>query len=614
MNFLLKNFFKNLAIVVLIFVILGAIFSLFSPSEVSLGEIPLSKLANDISNEKVKKIEIIGDKVLVEYIDGKQALSKKEANVSIVETLSNLGVSKEKLAKINIEIKSSGSNWLLITSLVFGILPFVFFILLLWVMFKQAKRGAMQTFDFTKAKARLFGAEGHPKEKITFKDVGGLKEAKEELMEIVDFLKHPKKYFQIGARIPKGVLLVGPAGCGKTLIARAVAGESNVPFLHISGSEFVELFVGVGAARVRSLFQEAKRRQPAIIFVDELDSIGKVRGPAIVGGHEEREQTLNQLLVEMDGFEPNDKVIVLAACNRPDVLDPALLRPGRFDRKVILDLPDVKEREEILKIHCKNKPLDKDVDLEELAKRTPGFSGADLANLVNEAAILAARRNKTKISQKELTEAFEKVLLGPERKSKVFSEKEKKISAYHEAGHALVSLSLPHTEPVRKVSIVARGLAAGYTLKLPKEDKHFRTKKEFLDELAVLLGGWCAEKLVFKDISTGAANDLEVASNLARKLIKEYGMSEKLGPVVFGKKEELVFLGKEFGEERDYSEKTAQEIDKEVSKLIKNAQKKAENILRKKKKTLEKIAKALIKKETLEKEELEKLVKRAKKS
>jgi len=614
MNFLFKHFFKNLAIVVLIFVILGAIFSLFSPLEVSLEEIPLSKLANDISNEKIKKIEIIGDKILIEYIDGKQAFSKKEANVSIFETLTNLGVSQEKLAKINVEIKSSGSNWLFITSLVLGILPFVFFVLLFWVMFKQAKRGAMQTFDFTKAKARLFGAEGHPKEKITFKDVGGLKEAKEELMEIVDFLKHPKKYFQIGARIPKGVLLVGPAGCGKTLIARAVAGESNVPFLHISGSEFVELFVGVGAARVRSLFQEAKRRQPSIIFVDELDSIGKVRGPAIVGGHEEREQTLNQLLVEMDGFEPNDKVIVLAACNRPDVLDPALLRPGRFDRKVILDLPDVKEREEILKIHCKNKPLDKDVDLEELAKRTPGFSGADLANLVNEAAILAARRNKTKISQKELTEAFEKVLLGPERKSKVFSEKEKKISAYHEAGHALVSLSLPHTEPVRKVSIVARGLAAGYTLKLPKEDKHFRTKKEFLDELAVLLGGWCAEKLVFKDISTGAANDLEVASQLARKLVKEYGMSEKLGPVVFGKKEELVFLGKEFGEERNYSEKTAQEIDKEVSRLIKNAQKKAESILRKKRKVLDKIAKALIKKETLEKEELEKLVKRTKKS
>jgi len=614
MNFLFKHFFKNLAIVVLIFVILGSIFSLFSPLEVSLNEIPLSKLANDISNQKVKKIEIVGDKILIEYIDGKQAFSKKEANVSIFETLANLGVSQEKLAKINVEIKSSGSNWLLITSLALGILPFIFFALLFWVMFKQAKRGAMQTFDFTKAKARLFGAEGHPKEKITFKDVGGLKETKEELMEIVDFLKHPKKYLQFGARIPKGILLVGPAGCGKTLVARAVAGESNVPFLHISGSEFVELFVGVGAARVRSLFQEAKRRQPAIIFVDELDSIGKVRGPAVVGGHEEREQTLNQLLVEMDGFEPNDKVIVLAACNRPDVLDPALLRPGRFDRKVILDLPDVKEREEILKIHCKNKPLDKDVDLEELAKRTPGFSGADLANLVNEAAILAARRNKTKISQKELTEAFEKVLLGPERKSKVFTEKEKKISAYHEAGHALVSLSLPHTEPVRKVSIVARGLAAGYTLKLPKEDKHFRTKKEFLDELAVLLGGWCAEKLVFKDISTGAANDLEIASKLARKLIKEYGMSEKLGPVVFGKKEELVFLGKEFGEERDYSEKTAQEIDKEVSRLIKNAQKKAESILRKKKKTLDKIAKALIKKETLEKEELEKLVKKTKKS
>jgi cell division protease FtsH len=604
----LKKLFKNLITIILIFIFLGSIFSFFSPPQEFIEEVPLTKIVRDINEGKIKKIEVSEKEILAEYIDGKKVLSKKEVNTSFFEILNNLGVDKERLAKVNIQIKEGGGNWLLVASIVMGILPFLFFGWLFWMMFKQARKGAMQTFDFTKAKARLFGAEGHPKEKITFKDVGGLKEAKEELKEIVDFLKNPKKYLEIGARIPKGVLLVGPAGCGKTLIARAVAGESNVPFLHISGSEFVELFVGVGAARVRSLFQEAKRKQPAIIFVDELDAIGKVRGPAIVGGHEEREQTLNQLLVEMDGFEPNDKVIVLGACNRPDVLDPALLRPGRFDRKVVLDLPDVKEREEILKIHCENKPLDNDVDLKEIAQRTPGFSGADLANLVNEAAILAARKNKKKISQEEFLDAFEKVLLGPERKSKVFSGKEKKISAYHEAGHALVSLSLPHTEPVRKVSIVARGLAAGYTLKLPKEDKHFRTKKEFLDELAVLLGGYCAEKLIFKDISTGASNDLEIASNLARKIVKEYGMSEKLGPIVFGKKEGLVFLNKEFGEYKNYSEKTAQEIDREVERLIKNAKNRAENILKKKRRVLEKIAKTLIKKETLEKEELEKII------
>ena len=605
-------FGKNIFGVILVLLILVTLFALLTPPQ-EKNSLPLTQIAFDISQGKVEKITLIDNKIIAHYKDGKTYVSSKEEGVSLFETLKELGVSQESIQKLPIEIKSQKTNWMVWATLLGTFLPLIIIGWFFWMLFKQAKRGAMQTFDFTRAKARLFGAEGHSKEKITFKDVGGLKEAKEELMEIVDFLKNPKKYLQIGAKIPKGVLLVGPSGVGKTLLARAVAGESNVPFFHISGSEFVELFVGVGAARVRSLFQEAKKRQPSIIFVDELDSIGKVRGPAVVGGHEEREQTLNQLLVEMDGFEPNDKVIVLAACNRPDVLDPALLRPGRFDRKIVLDLPDVKEREEILKIHCKNKPLAEDVDLEELARRTPGFSGADLANLVNEAAILAARRNKTKITQKEFSEAFEKVLLGPEKKSKVFSEKEKKISAYHEAGHALVSMSLPYTEPVKKVSIVARGMAAGYTLKLPKEDKRFRTKKEFLNELAVLLGGYSAEKLVFKDISTGASNDLEIASTLAKKLVKEYGMSDKLGPVVFGKKEALVFLGKEFGEEKDYSEKTAQEIDKEIIQLIKNAQRTAYNILKRKRKILDRIAKALIQKETLEREELEKIVKKSRK-
>ena len=477
-------------------------------------------------------------------------------------------------------------------------------------MMKQARGGAMQAADFTKAKARLFGAEGHSKDKIYFKDVAGLKETKEELIEIVDFLKNPQKYLKMGAKIPKGVLLVGPAGVGKTLLARATAGESNVPFFHISGSEFVELFVGVGAARVRSLFQEAKRKQPSIIFVDELDAIGKVRGPAITGGHEEREQTLNQLLVEMDGFEPKDKVIVLAACNRPDVLDSALLRPGRFDRKIVLDLPDIKEREAILEIHSENKPLSSETNLRELAERTPGFSGADLANLMNEAAILAARNNQKEISQQHLLDAFEKVLLGPEKKSKVLSNKEKEICAYHEAGHALVAMNFPDTGPVRKVSIISRGMAGGYTLKLPAEDKNLKTKREFIEEISVLLGGRTAEKLIFKDVTTGASNDLEIASKLARKLVKEYGMSDKLGPVVFGKKHSLTFFQNDFGEERNYSEKIAEAIDKEVEKIIKKAEKKTESILKKKRKLLDKIAKELIKKETLEREELEQLLKR----
>jgi cell division protease FtsH len=465
----------------------------------------------------------------------------------------------------------------------------------------------MQAFDFTKARAKLFGAEGHPQERITFSDVAGLKEAKEELKEVVDFLKNPKKYLHMGARIPRGVLLLGPAGVGKTLLARAVAGEANVPFFHTSGSTFVELFVGVGASRARDLFATAKKAGRAIIFIDELDAIGRIRGAGIGGGHDEREQTLNQILVEMDGFERDDTRIVMAATNRPDVLDPALLRPGRFDRKVILDLPDINDREEILKIHCRGKPLTSNVNLREVAERTPGFSGADLANIVNEAAILAARRNKNQIYQIEFLESIEKVLLGPERKSHILSKKEKEIVAYHEAGHALISSMIPEAEPVRKVSIVARGMAAGYTLKMPTEERKIKTKSEFLAEMATLFGGYCAEKLKFKEITTGASNDLKMASELARRLIKEYGMSS-LGPISFGEKEEYIFLGREISEQRNYSEEIAAKIDKEIAHLIGNAQKKAENILKQKKSLLERIAKTLIEKETIEKEEFEKLV------
>ena len=491
------------------------------------------------------------------------------------------------------------------------ILPILIFGIFFFIIFRQAKAGASQAFDFTKARARLFGAEGHPKEKITFKDVAGLKEAKQELMEVVDFLKNPKKFLNIGASIPRGVLLLGPPGCGKTLLARATAGEGNVPFFSISGSEFVEMFVGIGASRVRDLFNTAKKAAPAIIFIDELDAIGRHRGAGLGGGHDEREQTLNQILVEMDGFERDTKLIVCAATNRPDVLDPALLRPGRFDRRVVLDLPDIIDREEILKIHCQGKPLALNVNLREVAERTPGFSGADLANVVNEAAILAARNNKHQVFQEELLISIEKVLLGPERKSHILSKKEKEIAAFHEAGHALVSALISKAEPVRKISIVARGLAAGYTLKMPREEKRMKNKSEFIAEMAVLLGGYCAERLKFGEITTGASNDLERCSELARKLVKEYGMSS-LGPISFGEKEELVFLGKEISEQRNYSEKVATQIDEEVAKFIKQAEEQAKKILTKKKNLLEKIAQVLIEKETIEKEEFERLIKQKK--
>ena len=474
-------------------------------------------------------------------------------------------------------------------------------------MLKQTRSGAMQVFDFTKARARIFGAEGHDKQKVLFKDVAGLKEAKEELIEIVDFLKFPKKYLQMGAKIPRGVLLLGPAGVGKTLLARAVAGEANVPFFSISGSEFVEMFVGVGSARVRDLFAMAKKASPSIIFIDEVDAIGRHRGAGIGGGHDEREQTLNMILVEMDGFDRDSNVIVMAATNRGDILDPALLRPGRFDRKIMLDPPDVHDREEILKIHSKEKPLSENINFKEIAERTPGFSGADLANVANEAALLAARRNKTNIFQSEFLESIEKVLLGPERKSHILSKKEKEIAAYHEAGHALVSASIPGTHPVRKISIISRGMAGGYTLQVPSEENKMKTKSQFMGELATLMGGFCAERLIFGEMTTGASNDLEKASQLSRKIVKEYGMSS-LGPISFGDKNDMVFLGREISEQRNYSEVVAEKIDKEIENILRSAEKKATEIVSKKKALLEKIAKTLIEKETIEREDFEKLM------
>ena len=602
----MKNLVKNLLIILLVFLLISGIFSLFASPFKKEKEIPLSQLIEEINQEKVKKIVISGNNLSLIYQDDSQAVSKKEVEIAFSQSLKNYGLDMEKLKKIEVESKEAAamSAWLGPALLLF--LPLILFVFFFWFIFRQARTGATQAFDFTKAKARLFGAGGQPKEKVTFKDVAGLKEAKEELKEIVDFLKNPKKYLQMGAKIPRGVLLVGAPGTGKTLLSRAVATEAGVPFFSISGSEFIELFVGVGASRVRNLFAEAKKAGKAIIFIDEIDSIGRLRGIGIGGGHEEREQTLNQILAEMDGFERDDKRIVMAATNRPDVLDPALLRPGRFDRRIVLDLPDINDREEILKIHCRDKSLALNVNLREVAERTPGFSGADLANLVNEAAIFAARRNKTQVFQKEFLESIEKVLLGPERKSHILSKKEKEIAAYHEAGHALVSTSLPGTEPIRKISIIARGMAAGYTLKMPTEERRIKTKSQFLAELATLLGGYCAEKLKFKEITTGAANDLENASELAKKLVKEYGMSS-LGPVAFGEKERFGFLGEV--SHRDYSEKVAAKIDKEISLFVENAENTAEKILKKKKKVLEKIAKTLIEKETIEKEEFEKLVK-----
>jgi len=603
----MRNLLKNFIIVVLIFLVISSIFALFSRPFEEKKELSLTQLVEEINQGKIKEITVSGNNLEIIYQDETKAVSTKEPETALSQSLINYGVDKEKLRGVVIETKEQKDIWSWLMPLLF-VLPLLVFGLFFWMIFRQARGGAMQAFDFTKARARLFGAEGHPKERITFKDVAGLKEAKEELMEVVDFLKNPKKFLQMGATIPRGVLLMGAPGTGKTLLARAVAGEAYVPFFHISGSEFVEMFVGVGAGRVRDLFATAKKSAPAIIFIDELDAIGRHRGAGLGGGQDEREQTLNQILVEMDGFERDTKLIVMAATNRPDVLDPALLRPGRFDRRVVLDLPDVNDREEILKIHCQGKPLALDVNLREVAERTPGFSGADLANVVNEAAILAARRNKQQVFQQELLESIEKVLLGPERKSHVLSKKEKRIAAFHEAGHAVVSAFLPDTEPVRKISIVARGMAAGYTIKMPLEEKRLRTKSEFLAEIATLLGGFCAEKLKFGEITTGASNDLEKASQLARKLVKEYGMSS-LGPISFGEKEEIIFLGKELGEQRNYSEKVAAQIDKEVENFIKTAENTAKKILNKKKRFLEKVAQTLIEKETIEREEFENLIK-----
>jgi cell division protease FtsH len=599
------RFAGSIASTIFIFMLLTAFYLVISGSSKATTQIPISELARDVETFSVQKVTVAGEKLTILYSNQEVKESKKEAGSSLTQTLSNYGVSKEAMAQVEIEIKNeSGLGFLLLNILPFG-LPIIFIIFIFWYLSRQVKGAGMQAFTFGQSKARITDPNDK-NSKVTFKDVAGAKEAKEELKEIVDFLKSPKKFLDIGARIPKGVILTGAPGTGKTLLARAVAGEAGVPFFHLSGSEFVEMFVGVGASRVRDLFKMAKRAAPAIIFVDEIDAIGRTRGGGYGGGNDEREQTLNQILVEMDGFEPNDKVIVMAATNRPDVLDPALIRPGRFDRKVVLDLPDRADREEILKIHAEKKPLAEDVNLKLIAERTPGFSGADLHSVMNEGAILAARENRKKVFQFDLIRAIEKVMLGPERKSHLLSKKEKEITAYHEGGHALVASVLPNADPVHKVSIVARGSAGGYTLKLPLEDRKLQSKKEFIDDIAMSLGGYVAEKMIFGDITTGPSSDLQVATNMARAMVTRWGMSDDLGPVAYAQGASRNPWSE--GREESISEKMAEKIDSEVSRIINDGLETANRVLTEHRSALDAIAKKLMEVETLEQEEYEKII------
>ena len=603
----MKSFLKNSFIFLFSFLILAALFSIFTKDSTKTETIGLNDFVALINDEQVTNIEVVDNNINLTLNSGEKKIVKKETTESYSTLVKNLGVDQSKANKIKTTVKEDSSFRAALVSVLPFLIPFILVALLLVFMMKGITGSNNKAIMFGQSQAKEFNQ--NQKNKTTFKDVAGAKEAKQELSEVVDFLKFPKKFHELGAKIPKGVLLLGGPGIGKTLMAKAVAGEANVPFYSISGSEFVEMFVGVGASRVRSLFQKAKKNSPCIIFIDEIDAVGRKRGSGLGGSHDEREQTLNQILVEMDGFEPNLSIIVIAATNRPDVLDPALLRPGRFDRQVVIDNPDLKDREEILQVHARKKPLAKDVSLKLIAQRTPGFSGADLANVLNEGAILAARQNKKVIESLDLLEAIEKVLLGPERRSRIISEEEKKITAYHEAGHAIVSNFLPNADPVHKVSIIARGQAGGYTLKVPENDKRLYTKDYFLDEIAVLLAGHLTEKKIFGQVTTGATSDLRRATDLARRLITDYGMSEKLGPRTFGEKEEMIFLGREIHEQRDYSEKVAEQIDEEISEFIKEGERRAENILNSNKEELERLVVVLLEKETIEKDEFEKIMK-----
>jgi len=598
---------RNQSFVVTLLLIVAAVamvvmaFQRESGAEASL---TINEVSRDIQAGNVARVVIENDDTLrVVYNNGDERESHKEASATLVEQLLSLGVTADQLSSNNVKIEvDPPSQWAGVVSGALYILPVIFMAGVLWFIFRQAQGSNNAAMSFGKSRARMFSGE-HPT--VTFQDVAGVEESKQELAEVVEFLKEPQKFIQLGARIPKGVLLVGPPGTGKTLLAKAVSGEAGVPFFSISGSEFVEMFVGVGASRVRDLFDQAKRHSPCIVFVDEIDAVGRQRGAGLGGSHDEREQTLNQMLVEMDGFDTDTNIIIIAATNRPDILDPALLRPGRFDRRVTLDRPDMKGREAILKVHVKGKPLEPQVDLGSLARGTPGFVGADLENLVNEAAILAARRNKKSIGQPELEEAIERVVMGPERKSRLISDEEKRIIAYHEAGHAVVGNAIPEADPVQKVTIVGRGQAGGLTWFRPEEDRLLYSRRKLLANLAYMLGGRVAEELVFDDITSGASNDIEQVTRMARTMVTRLGMSNEMGPMMYGQKEELIFLGREISEQRDYSEAVAEQIDTEVRKLVEDSYKLAKKLLTKYRYQLDAVAKKLLEVETLTREEFE---------
>ncbi len=566
--------------------------------------ISLQELASGIKEENVSKVTVDRDTLDIEQKDGDLATSYKEPDISLVSSLANLGVSPQQLSQVEIKVAPPSGlfGWLGILS---WVLPLILISAFFLIIFRQAQSSGNQAVSFGRSRARMFAGE---KPTVTFEDVAGVEEAKQELNEVVEFLKEPQKFIALGARIPKGVILLGAPGTGKTLMAKAVSGEAGVPFFSISGSEFVEMFVGVGASRVRDLFDQAKRNSPCIVFVDEIDAVGRHRGAGLGGSHDEREQTLNQILVEMDGFDTDTNVIIIAATNRPDILDPALLRPGRFDRRVVLDRPDMVGRQKILEVHVRGKPLGRDVDLAALARQTPGFVGADIESLVNEAAILAARRNKMSIDMSEFQEAVERVIAGPERKSRVITEEEKEVVAYHEAGHALAAAKTPEADKVRKVSIIPRGMAGGYTLVLPDEDKYLSSSTRFEAELVMTLGGRAAEQVVFGRVTTGAGNDLDRATDLARKMVMEYGMSSQLGPMTYGEREEMVFLGRSISEHRNYSEAIARKIDGEVRQLIRKAYSGAVEIMTNHRGQLDKLARLLIQNETLDEQEVEALL------
>lgn len=594
-------FARQIVTWLLMLVVLFVIFQFFStegpqPTQ----EVMYSEFINQINNDNLSSVIIKTQNGIPYQIVGdlKNGGTIQANTTDNVEDIKNILIQKQ----VSFDIATSNTTfWSIFWNIVPWILILGFWWFLMQRMVSGAGGGANQAFSFGKSQAKLFT---NNKPKITFKDVAGADEVKEEVKEIIEFLKNPRKFSRFGAKIPKGVLLVGPPGCGKTLIAKAIAGEADVPFFSVSGSEFVEMFVGVGASRVRDLFNQAKTNAPCIVFIDEIDAVGRYRGAGIGGGHDEREQTLNQLLVEMDGFDPHTGVIIVAATNRPDILDPALLRPGRFDRRIIVGLPDTKEREEILKLHAKGKPLSEEVRLDLIAQQTAGFTGADLENLLNEAALISVRREAEKITQKEIEEAIDKVIAGPEKKSLVLSPEEKRVVAFHETGHAVVSTALPSGDVVHRISVVSRGMALGYNVQLPEKDKYLQRKSELLNKISSLLGGRAAEEVIIGEVSTGAANDLERATDIARKMVRAYGMSEKLGPLTFGKETELIFLGKELGEERNYSEKTADVIDSEVRKIVENCYERAKKVIENQIHIVKDIASALLEKETLQGEEL----------